>query len=82
MPREQDEDEIVAKTVGCTPELVATERERWDRNHVMRAVFRHQLDTAIEQRRTSLETISADDLKKNQGEIAGLRAARGIVLKS
>lgn len=37
------------------------------------------LDEQIEERQRKLETVKADDLKTTQGEIAGLRLAKGIV---
>lgn len=79
--QELDDDSRIAKKLDLAPEQVVLARDQWQKNRIMRAVLEDALDRQIEQRRNALETISADDLKTKQGEIAGIRAARGIVLK-
>lgn len=81
MPKEQDDDTRLAKIIGCSPEEIAVERERWHRSHIMRSIVEQELAKHIEGLRTSLETISADKLPDLQGQIKGVRTAKAIVLQ-
>lgn len=80
-PIEPDEDARIARALGCSPEEVATEKGKWDNNHILRAVFDDRFTRRIEENRTQLETCTAADLQGIQGETKALRTARGLVLK-
>lgn len=83
MPKEIDEDARIANILGeCAPEQVMQSRMAWQKNKIMRTVIDEALKKLIEERRTQLETTSPDHLKSLQGEIAGIRAARGLCLRS
>lgn len=82
MPKETDDDSRIARKLDCAPEQVVMAKAAWLKNNIMRAVHEFEIDRLIESLRTELETISPELLKSKQGEINGLRKARGVILRS
>ena len=75
-------DIAIAKALNLPPEAVTRDRKAWNENHVLRAVFTERLMGQIEERRRQLETITPEELKSKQGEIAGLKTALALVTKN
>lgn len=82
MPREHTEDEAFAKLLQCAPEEIAAAREAFSRQHLLRKIIAHDLSRQIETLRTTLETVPEKDLRDLQGQIKGLKSAKGIILKT
>lgn len=74
-------DAAIAAELRLPTEAVTRHRLAWNDDSIMRAIFTDRLAGQIEERRTQLETVSADELKSKQGEIAGLRKALALVVK-
>lgn len=75
-------DAAIAKDLNLPPEAVTRHRIAWNQDSIMRAVFTERLTGQIEERRRQLETITPEELKAKQGEIAGLRTALALVTKT
>ncbi len=77
----QKPDEHVGKLLNMPPELVRQERLRWNGETVMRTILAERLRTHIAEKDLHLRQVSTDDLKKTQGEIAGLLLALSVLTK-
>lgn len=75
-------DATIAKALNLPTEAVTKHRIAWNQDTIMRAVFTERLTGQIEERRRTLETITPEELKHKQGEIAGLKTALAILIKT
>lgn len=75
-------DDAVGKLLGIPAELVRNTRKDWNANQVMRAVLTHRLELQLKERRLALESISPEELKTKQGEIAALKLAITLITKT
>lgn len=74
-------DAKIAAELQLPVEAVRRHRIAFAEDKILRALFTERLSGQIEERRKQLETVTPDDLKAKQGEIAGLRTALAMVLK-
>jgi hypothetical protein len=69
----------VCAALNVTPEEVRLARHRMLTDRIVRFIIGDRLERAIVERRTSLESITPEELPKKQGEIAALRIAEALI---
>lgn len=74
-----EDEKIVAAIPGLTPDVLKISRAQFGKTAVMPQVLNELAKREIEKERNALETCEAEDLKKIQGIIAGLKRMQGII---
>jgi hypothetical protein len=74
----QEADARIYKITGLPDGSIFTARESFP-NSAIRKVLDAELDRAKEEVRRKLETCAPEELKRIQGELAGLERAAGII---
>ncbi len=82
---EPTEDDLCAVVLGLNPTAVGQIRNNFYDNpdaEVMLWLFEHRLNKLRDERRRKLEIVEPDNLKKLQGELAGLNLSSTILQRN
>jgi len=77
----QKPDDRIGKLLNMPPELVRSERLRWNGEAVQRTILAERLKGLIAERDLNLRKVEPCDLKHTQGEVSGLLLALDVLTK-